>query len=129
MMKWQRRGKIAARLIPVTVVVASAAAVFVVFFAVLEVAFGVVVVSHVVVFVFVEFVVFDLLDFVVFRVFLLGRFIVCLVLDFVGVVEVCKLVACGFCVDFECLFARVRVVALAFGVNYVPKLFREVLLL
>jgi hypothetical protein len=119
--------EIAARLIPVTVVVAAATAIFVVFFAVFKVALGVVVVSHVVVFVFVEFVVFDFLDFVVFRIFLLGRFILGLVLGFVGVVEVCELVACGFCVDFKCLFARVWVVAFAFRVNYVPELFWKVL--
>ena len=116
------------QLIPVTVIVASAATVFVVFFAVLEVALGVVVVSHVVVFVFVEIVVFDLLDFVVFRVLLLGRFIFGFVLGFVGLVKVCELIARGFGVDFECLLARVWVVALAFGVNYVPKLLREVFL-
>lgn len=116
------------RLIPVTIVVAATTAVFVVFFAIFEVALGVVVVSHVVVFVLVELVVFQLLDLVVVGVLLLRCFVLGLVFGFVGVIEVCELVARGLCADFECLFARVWVVALAFGINYVPELFGEVVL-
>lgn len=121
----KRRG-FRSQLIPITVVVAATATVFVVFLAVFEVALGIVVVSHIVVFVLVEFVVFELLDLVVVGVLLLRRFVFGLVLGFVGVVEVCELVAGRLCVDFERLLARVRVVALAFGINYVPELFGEV---
>lgn len=119
---------IAARLVPI-IVVPSATAVFVVLFAVLEVALGVVVVSHVVVFVLVEVVVLELLDLVVIRVLLLGRFVVSLVLGVFIFVELGKLVAGGLCVDLERLLARIGVLALALGVNDVPELFREVLLL
>jgi hypothetical protein len=119
---------IAARLVPI-VVVASATAVFVVFLAILEVALGVVVVSHVVVLVLLEVVVLELLDQVVIRVLLLGRFVVGLVLGVFVVVELGELVAGGLCVDLECLLARIGVLALALGINYVPELFREVFLL
>ena len=119
---------IAARLVPI-IVVPSATAVFVVFLAVLEVALGVVVVSHVVVLVFVKVVVLELLNLVVIRVLLLSGFVVGLVLGVVVVVELGELVAGGLCVDLERLLARVGVLALALGVNDVPELFREVLLL
>ena len=119
---------IAARLVPI-IVVPSATAVFVVLFAVLEVALGVVVVSHVVVFVLVELVVLELLDFVVVRVLLFGRLVLGLVLDFFVIVELGELVARGLCVDLQRLLARVGLVGLALGVDYVPELFREVFLL
>ena len=126
----QKDREIAASSVPVTVVVASATAIFVVFFAVLEVALGVVVVSHVVVLVLVELVVFELLDFVVVRVLLLGRLVLGLVLGFFVLVEFGELVARGLCVDLELLLARVGLVALVVGdVEYVPELFREVFLL
>lgn len=125
----QKDWGIAANSVPVTVVVASAAAVFVVFFAVLKVALGVVVVSHIVVLVLVEIVIFELFDFVVVRVFLLGSFVVGLVVGLVVLVELCELVAGGLCVDLEGLYACAGIFALTLGVNYVPELFREVFLL
>jgi hypothetical protein len=116
------------RLVPIAIVVTSAATLVVVLLAVLEVFLAVVVVSHIVVFILVELVVLELLDLVVLRVLLFRGLAIGLVLGLVVLVKVGELVAGGLCVDFERLFAGVRVAALAFGVDYVPELFREVFL-
>lgn len=117
-----------AQLVPVVVVSASTA-VFVVFLAVLEIALGVVIVGHVVIFVFVKLVVFEFLDFVVFGILLFGLLVLGFVLCLVGVVKVGELVASRLGVDLEGLPLRVGVLALALRVNNVPELFREMFLL
>lgn len=121
-------GGVAGILVPITIIITPTPTILVIFLAVLEVFLAIVVVSHVVVFVLIELVVLEFLDLVVFRILLLRSLVVRLVLDFVVLVKVGKLVAGGLGVDFESLFARVRVVTLAFGVDYVPQLFREVFL-
>jgi hypothetical protein len=116
------------RLVPIAIVVTSTTTLVIVLLAVLEVFLAVVVVSHIVILILVELVVLELLDLVVFRVLLLRGLAVRLVPNLVVLVKVGKLVAGGLCVDFERLFAGVRVAALAFGVDYVPELFGEVFL-
>lgn len=117
-----------AHLVPV-VVVSTSTAIFVIFLTVLEVALGVVVVGHIVVFVFVELIVFEFLDFVVFRILLLGLLVLGFVLCLVGVVKVGELVASRLGIDLEGLPLRVGVLALALRIDDVPELFREVFLL